>query len=93
MDEALLGNWYLALAIACVIVLAAAVLLILVWMAARRILHLASAALGIVITIKENTHSIWSLETTNATASEILKGAESIKEHAGSVAHALHEES
>ena len=93
MDDALLTNWYIALGIAAALIVAAAILLIMVWMAARRILRLASAALEIVVNIKENTESIWALEATNATATEILEGAESIREHAGSVAHALHEES
>ena len=93
MDETLLTNWYFALGIAVVLIIAAATLLIMVWMAARRILRLASAALDIVVTIKENTNSIWALEATNTTASEILEGTASISEHAGAVANALHEES
>ena len=92
MDDATLySNFYLGLAIAIVVILAAAVLLILVWLAARRILRLATAALGLVIQIKENTNSIWGLQTTNEVASNILEGAEAINEHAGLVAEALHQ--
>jgi len=91
MDEATLyGNFYIGLAIAVVVILAAAVLLIMVWFAARRILRLASAALGIVTQIKENTNSIWGLQTTNEVALDILEGAEAIESHAGMVAEALH---
>lgn len=92
MDEATLYNqWFLGLGIAVVIILIAAVLLLMVWNAARRILRLASAALELVIQIKENTHSIWALQQTNEVASDILKEAEEIENHAGMVAEALHE--
>lgn len=92
MDEATLyTNWYFGLAIAVVVILAAAVLLLLVWSAANRILRLAKAALGLVIQIKENTNSIWELQQTNEVACDILDGAKDIENHAGMVAHALHE--
>lgn len=88
-ESALFQQWYIALAIAGVIVIAAAVLLLLVWNAARRILRLARAALAIVIQIKENTTSIWGLEQTNEVACDILEGAQAIEEHAKLVAEAL----
>ena len=92
MDEAnLFTNWYIGLAIATVIILAAALLLLLVWNSARRILRLASAALGLVVQIKENTNSIWGLQQTNEVACDILEGAQEIETHAGMVAEALHE--
>jgi len=89
--DTLYSSWFLGLGIAVVIILAAAVLLILVWMAARRILRLATAALGLVVQIKENTNSIWGLEQTNEVAVDILEGAKAIETHAGMVAEALHE--
>jgi len=92
MDETTLyGNFYIGLAIAVVIIIAAAALLILVWMAARRILRLATAALGLVEQIKENTNSLWGLQTTNQVATDILDGAQAIDAHAGLVAEALHQ--
>jgi len=92
MDEATLyTNWYIGLTIAVVIILAAAVLLLLVWNAARRILRLATAALGLVTQIKENTNSIWGLQTTNEVASDIFGETGAIETHAGMVAEALHE--
>ena len=92
MDDAtLLNHWYFALVVAGVVVMAAAALLIAVWMAARRILRLASAALEQVVQIKRHTDSIWALDDTNATAADILNGAESIREHTEKVAHKLHE--
>lgn len=91
MDEATLySNFYIGLGIAVVIILAAAILLVLVWNAARRILKLATAALGLVTQIKENTNSIWGLQTTNKVAVDILEGAQAIESHAGLVAEALH---
>ncbi|MFQ5651235.1 MAG: hypothetical protein ACE5IY_14955 [bacterium] len=90
-DTELFANWYLSLGIAAVVVLIAASLLIAVWLAARRILKLAVAALGLVTQIKENTRSIWNLQDTNATAAKILDTAKSIKTHGAMVAQALHE--
>jgi hypothetical protein len=92
MDDATLyTNWYIGLAIAVVIILAAAVLLLLVWNAARRILRLATAALDLVVQIKENTNAIWGLQSTNEVASGIMEKAGEIETHAGMVAEALHE--
>ena len=92
MDEATLySNFYIGLGIAVVLIIAAAALLIMVWFAARRILRLATAALGLVTQIKENTNSIWGLQTTNEVAVDILEGAKAIESHAGMVAEALHE--
>lgn len=90
-DTLLYSDYYIGLAIAVVIILAAAVLLLMVRGAARRILRLATAALGLVVQIKENTNCIWGLETTNAVAVDILEGAKAIESHAGMVAEALHE--
>lgn len=92
MDEATLYNeWFIGLGLAGVVVLIAAVLLLLIWLAARRILKLAKAALGIVVTIRQNTNSIWSLQQTNEVAGNILIEAGEIKSHAGLVAEALQE--
>lgn len=92
MDDATLYNeWFIGLGLAGVVVLIAAVLLLLIWLAARRILKLAKAALGIVVTIRQNTNSIWSLQQTNEVAGNILIEAGEIKSHAGLVAEALQE--
>ncbi len=90
-DAEYYNMFYIGLAIAGAIVLIAAILLILILVAARRILKLAGAALGIVIRIKENTLSIWGLQDTNHTAINILKEADTILSNAGAVATALHE--
>ncbi|MGI8581497.1 MAG: hypothetical protein ACR2KX_04860 [Chitinophagaceae bacterium] len=84
-------EFYIALAIAGAIVVIAATLLILIWVAARRILKLANAALGIVVNIKQNTISIWELQNTNHKAIDILNEADTILGSAGAVANAFHE--
>ncbi len=63
-DAAYYKEFYIGLAIVGAIVLIAATLLILILIAARRILKLAGAALGIVVNIKQNTLSIWELQNT-----------------------------
>ena len=83
--------FYIGLAIAGAVVLIAAVLLILILVAAKRILKLAEAALGLVVNIKQNTMSIWGLQDTNHTAVKILNEADTILSNAGAVATALHE--
>ena len=90
-DATLYSNWFFWLGIASVIVVAAAVLLILVWLAARRILNLAVVALGLVQQVKANTAAIWALEETNTTAADILEDARRIRNNGAAVAHALHD--
>ena len=90
-DDALYTSWYLWLGVATVLIIAAAALLLLVNGAAKRILRLASAALGLVVEIKQNTSSIWGLQQTNEVAGQILQGSSDIKAHLTLVADALHE--
>ncbi len=90
-DAGYYKEFYIALAIAGAIVVIAALLLILIWIAAKRILKLANAALGIVVNIKQNTLSIWELQNTNHTAIDILNEADTILGSAGAVAQAFHE--
>ncbi len=87
----LIDQWLIGLAIVGLIVVIAAVLLILVWLAAKRILRLAHVALTVVKQIRENTDSIWELEKTNEVAVSIHKEAKDISSHAGLVAEALEE--
>lgn len=90
-DNALYESWYFWLIVATVLIIAAAALLLLVNAAAKRILRLASAALGLVVEIKENTSSIWGLQKTNEVAGNILQGSTNIKNHLTLVADALHD--
>ena len=88
-NETLFNEWLIGLGLVSLIVVIAAVLLILVFLAAKRILRLAGAALEIVTQIKNNTNSIWELETTNKVAVDIQNEAEAIEAHATLVAEAL----
>ncbi|MBK77551.1 MAG: hypothetical protein CMC88_00265 [Flavobacteriaceae bacterium] len=88
-NEALFNEWLIGLVLVSAIVVIAAILLILVFLAARRILRLAVAALKIVTQIKNNTNAIWELENTNKVALNIKNEAEAIEEHATLVADAL----
>jgi hypothetical protein len=90
-DASLYESWLLWLGIATVLIIAAATLLLMVYAAARRILRLATAALGLVVEIKQNTNSIWGLQQTNEVAGEILRGSSDIKDHLTLVSDALHE--
>jgi len=89
-DAELYANWYLWLGIVAVIIVAAAALLIAVWLAAQRILTLAVEALGLVQQIKVNTQCVWKLEDSNQTAGSILNTTQSIHGHGGQVVEALH---
>jgi hypothetical protein len=88
-NETLFNEWLIGLGLVSLIVVIAAVLLILVFLAAKRILKLAGAALEIVTQIKNNTLPIWELETTNKVAVDIQNEAEAIEAHATLVAEAL----
>lgn len=90
-DASLYQSWFLWLGVATVLILAAATLLLLVYFAAKRILRLATAALGLVVEIKQNTNSIWGLQQTNEVAGKILQGSSNIKNHLTLVSDALHE--
>ena len=91
MEETLYNQWYIGLAIAALVIVIAAILLIMIWLAAKRILKLANTALGMVIQIKENTNSIWELQDTNKVAVSILNEAKNIRDHASLVAGSLEE--
>ena len=88
-NEALFNEWLIGLVLVSLIIVIAAVLLILVFLAAKRILRLAGAALEIVTQIKNNTNAIWELETTNKVAVDIQNEAEANEAHATLVAEAL----
>ncbi len=90
-DSSIWSTWVMWVGVVAVVILAAAVLLLLVNMAARRILKLAVAALGLVRQIKDNTASVWALDATNKTAVKILADAKLIRAHGALVAQALHD--
>lgn len=90
-NSELYNEWIIGLILVSVIIVIAAVLLIMIWLAAKRILRLAGSALELVITIKNNTNSIWDLQTTNSVAVDIQNETKAIETHAGMVATALEE--
>lgn len=90
-DAELLTNWYIALGVATVVVLIAAALLLAVLAAARSIERGATAALGLVEQIRDNTKVIWALQDTNEVAEQLRDGAIAILGNAGAIAQALHE--
>ena len=87
----LLNEWFIGLAIVTLIVIIAAVLLILIWLSARRILKLASTALKVVKEIQNNTDCIWELEKTNGIAGAIHSETEAISTHLNLVSESLEE--
>jgi hypothetical protein len=90
-DQQLLTYWYIGLGVTAVVVVIAAALLLAVLLAARSIERGATAGLGLVKQIRENTQIIWALQDTNNVARQLSAGADSILEHAGAIAQALHE--
>lgn len=85
----LYNEWLIGLAIVSAIVVIAAVLLFMIWLAAKRILRLTRVALEVVKVVQNNTNSIWELEKTNAVAQSIQTEAKAIEDHATLVAEAL----
>jgi hypothetical protein len=81
--------WFVWLAVAGVIVVAAAALLITILVLARQIAELAATALGVVEQIEQHTKPIWQLNATNHVARELLGGAQAIEANAGAIAAAL----
>jgi hypothetical protein len=90
-DTDLLNAWYIGLGITALVVVIAAVLLLAVLSAARSIARGATAGLGLVKQIRENTQVIWALQDTNDVARQLSAGADSILAHAGAIAQALHD--
>ena len=90
-DADLLNAWYIGLGITAVVVVIAAALILAVLSAARSIERGARAGLGLVKQIRENTQVIWALQDTNDVARQLSAGADSILDHAGAIAQALHE--
>ena len=88
-DKQFRRYWYTGVAIAAGIVAAVAALLLAIIGTARSILNNATRALEIANEIVANTRPIWQLEQTNAVATQLLEGAEAIKEHATAVANAI----
>lgn len=87
--EADLSLWTLGFTIGAVVVVIVAVLLLGIIWQARRIVRLASTALEVVGEIDTHTRPVWSLNTTNKVAGELLGGAKAIEANAGAIVEAL----
>ena len=83
------GNWYMGMGLAGVVVAVVAALLLSIISTARSILRNATHALGVAEGIVVSTEPIWQLELTNAVANQLLDGARSIEQHATQIADAL----
>lgn len=90
-DTELYTIWFLYLGVAVVVVVIAAALLLAVLSAARSIEKGATAALGMVEEIRQNTTVIWALTETNEVAAQLQEGATAILGNAAAIAQALHE--
>ena len=77
--------WWVWLIVAVVVVVAASALLITIVLLARRIAHLAQAALGRVEEIEQHTKPIWQLNATNRVARNLLAGAQAIDDNASAI--------
>lgn len=80
----------IGLGVGAVVVVITVVLLVMLQQAAQRILDLALQALPLVQQINKNTSPIWALNSTNQVAQNVLRDAESIRDHGAAVAQALH---
>ncbi len=88
-DADLWAAWRMWLVVAVIIILIAASLLITIWLTARSIVAHALRALAAAESIRENTLSIWELQTTNEVASEMLETVRAIEAKGGLLAAAL----
>lgn len=87
--EAIYQQWFIWLSVAAVIVLAAAALLITIFVLARQIATAAANALSIVEDIEQNTQPIWQLNSTNETAGELLSATRMIRAGSATIVDAL----
>lgn len=87
--EKFVGNWYIGMGIASLIVAVVAALLLAIIGVARSILKNATHALGVANEIVSNTQPIWELDKTNAVAAQLLDGAKAIEKHATQIADVL----
>ncbi len=88
-DDALWASWRFWMMIAALIIVAAASLLITIWLTARSILAHAVRALGAAEKIRQDTLPIWELQTTNEVATQLLETVQSIEAKGGALAAAL----
>jgi hypothetical protein len=88
-DADLFRLWYLWLAIGGTVVVVAAALLVIIWLAALGIEREARRALAAVERIGEGTTPIWSLDETNGVADDLLAAARDLEAHGAEIASVL----
>ncbi len=81
--------WRLWMLVGGAVVLVAAALLVTIWLTARGIAADAARALRAVEAIRDNTRSIWQLETTNAVAEQLRDTVRDIETNTTKLVEAL----
>ncbi len=88
-DAELWSAWRLWMIVAAVVIVIAATLLVVIWRTARGIHAEAVRAIAAAERIRQNTQSIWALQTTNEVAAQMLETVEHIEQSGGALATAL----
>ena len=88
-DAELWATWRLWMLVAVVVILVAAALLVTIWLTARSIAAHAARAIVALQAIRDNTHAIWGLQTTNEMAEELRDTVRDIEAKAAALAEAL----
>ena len=88
-DAELWAAWRVWIVVAAIVILVAAALLVTIWLTARSIAGHAGRAIGALEAIRDNTRSIWELQTTNEVADELRATVRDIETKATALAEAL----
>jgi hypothetical protein len=88
-DAELWAAWPLWIVVAAIVVVVAAALLVAIWLTARSIAAHAGRAIVALEAIRDNTRSIWELQTTNEVAEELRATVRDIETKATALAEAL----
>ena len=88
-DAELWATWRVWMVVAAIVILVAAALLVTIWLTARSIAGHAGRAIGALEAIRDNTRSIWELQTTNEVAEELRATVRDIETKATALAEAL----
>ena len=88
-DADLWTAWRLWIAVGAVIILVAAASLVTIWLTARSIARHARRALRAAEAIRENTHAIWELQSTNEVAEQIRDTVRAIEAKTEALVEAL----
>lgn len=84
-----LRYWYRAAAVTAAVTLMVVTLLVAIMATAQGIRRKAASIVRVLGEVVDNTGAIWKLADTDVMADRLLKGAQSIRSHAGEIADAL----